>query len=322
MSLRLSVALPLGAALLAAAPAAAQATRTITDDTGTEVEIPVDPRRIVSLHDSALTVSLLELGESPVGSHGRLADDGTPFIRSAEILTGIDFDNSDIAFVGASPVDLEAVAALEPDLILTTQWQEAPVDQLRRIAPTVLLDYTRRGDWGTYETVAEIVGESDQIAAMEARYAAAIDQIRERIDTEAITVSTIHAGEDGLFAYNPYGNIGRVLHDAGFAQPQAILDVPLDDWSEMSAETLPAFDGDFIVTTFNGSVAETAEDVRRHFEGLVPGYCERLHACRTGQMFVIPREEASASSYDALLATAYAIQSMIGGRPFEPMPKG
>ncbi|WP_185020705.1 ABC transporter substrate-binding protein [Histidinibacterium lentulum] len=282
--------------------------------------IPADPQRIVSLHDSVLTVSLLELGVMPVGSHGRLTDDGVPFIRSAKTLTGVDFDNSDIEFVGAFPVDLEAIAALSPDLILTTQWQEAPLDQLRQIAPTVQIDYSARGDWETYATVADLVGETDRIAAMETRYAAAIDQIRERIDTENVTISTIHAHDSSLFAYNPYGNIGRVLYDAGFRQPQAILDVPLNDWSEFSAETLPQFDGDFIITTFNGSTADTPEDVRGYFETLVPGSCDLLHACRTGQMFIIPREEASATTYDALLATAYAIQSIVAGRTFEPMP--
>lgn len=294
--------------------------RLFAHDAGADC-IPADPQRIVALHDSVLTVSLLELGVMPVGSHGRLTDEGVPFIRSAKTLTGIDFDTSDIAFVGAFPVDLEAVAALAPDLILTTQWQDAPLDQLRQIAPTVLIDYSARGDWETYATVADIVGETDRIAAMETRYAAAIDQIRARIDTEDITISTIQAHGESFFAYNPYGNIGRVLRDAGFAQPQAILDIPLNDWSEFSAETLPQFDGDFIITTFNGSVGDTAEDVRSYFETLVPGSCELLHACRTGQMFVIPREEASATSYDALLATAYAIQSIVAGRPFEPLPR-
>ena len=298
----------------------AQDTRVFTDDTGTEVTIPVDPQRIVSLHDSVLTVSMLELGVTPVGSMGRVDQDGVPFIRSAKTLTGVDFDNADITFVGAFPVDLEAIAALNPDLILTTQWQQAPVDQLRQIAPTVLIDYTARGDWGTYATVADIVGQAAQIDTMEARYAAAIAQIRERIDTENIVVSTIHAKEDSLFVFNPYGNIGRVLYDAGFAQPQAVLDVPLNDFAEMSGELLPQFDGDFIITTFNGSVADTPDDVRGFFENLVPGYCDLLHACRSGQMYIIPREEASASTYDALLATAYTIQSIIGGSEFDPMP--
>ncbi|MFN3662517.1 ABC transporter substrate-binding protein [Yoonia sp.] len=298
----------------------AQDTRVFTDDTGTEVTIPMTPQRIVSLHDSVLTVSMLELGVTPVGSMGRVDQDGVPFIRSAKTLTGVDFDNADITFVGAFPVDLEAIAALNPDLILTTQWQQAPVDQLRQIAPTVLIDYTARGDWGTYATVADIVGQAAQIDTMEARYAAAIAQIRERIDTENIVVSTIHAKEDSLFVFNPYGNIGRVLYDAGFAQPQAVLDVPLNDFAEMSGELLPQFDGDFIITTFNGSVADTPDDVRGFFENLVPGYCDLLHACRSGQMYIIPREEASASTYDALLATAYTIQSIIGGSEFDPMP--
>jgi iron complex transport system substrate-binding protein len=49
-------------ALVLALPAAARETRAIDDDTGTEVEVPAKPRRIVTLHDLTLTLPLVELG--------------------------------------------------------------------------------------------------------------------------------------------------------------------------------------------------------------------------------------------------------------------
>ena len=310
------------AAALLACPALAQDTRTITDDTGAAVEIPLRPQRIVSLHDSATTLPLLELGVLPVGSHGRLRDDGTPHIRSAATLTGVDFDSAGIAFVGASPSDVEAVAALDPDLILTTAWQEAPVEQLRAIAPTVLFDATERDDWAMYDAIAEVVGAEGEARRLRRRYEAQVEEIRSLIDTGTITVSTIHAHVTSLFAYNPYGNIGRVLVDAGFGQPEAILAIPENDWREFSAETLPQFDADVIVTTYSTAFGETPEIVRGHFERLVPGHCALLHACRSGQMFFLPREASSSSSYDALSMTAHALLSLLGGREIEPMPGG
>ena len=65
------------------APAFAQETRSFTDDTGRVVDIPVAPLRIVSLQDLAITVPLLELGVTPVGSHGRTTAEGVPFIRAS-----------------------------------------------------------------------------------------------------------------------------------------------------------------------------------------------------------------------------------------------
>lgn len=312
----------LAASAALALPAHAQATRTITDDTGTAVEIPAEPRRIVSLHDSATTLPLLELGVPPVGSHGRLADDGTPYIRSGATLAGIDFDSSDIAFVGASPSDVEAIAALRPDLILTTEWQDAPVERLRAIAPTVLFDSTKRDDWAMYHAIAEAVGAEDEAQRLRRRYEAQIEEIRALIDTGSVTVSTIHAHETSLFAYNPYGNIGRVLEDAGFAQPEAIRAIPENGWQEFSPETLPLFDADVIVTTYSTPYGETPEVIRGHFESLVPGHCALLHACRSGQMFFVPREASSSASYDALSMTAHALLSLLGGREIAPMPEG
>src|SRR5690606_2836491 len=102
----------LATALLIAAlslPALAQETRSYTDDTGRVVDIPADPQRIVSLHDVSLTLPLLELGVIPVGSHGRTTAEGEPFIRSSAVLTGIDFTNSTIKFVGNLPADVEAI---------------------------------------------------------------------------------------------------------------------------------------------------------------------------------------------------------------------
>ena len=111
-------------------PVFAKDATSFTDDAGRVVDIPAEPLRIVSLQDLAITVPLLELGVTPVGSHGRTTAEGVPFIRSSAVLTGVDFDNSTIQFVGNLPVDVEAVAALEPDLILTTPWQTADIDQL------------------------------------------------------------------------------------------------------------------------------------------------------------------------------------------------
>lgn len=307
--------------LTLALPAFSVETRLIVDDTGTEVAIPVNPQRIVSLHDLALTLPLLELGVRPVGSHGRGETEATAFIRSSAEITGIDFDNSDIEWVGNYPADIERVAALKPDLILTTAWQPLDPEQLRRIAPTVVLDYTKRSDWEIYDWLADLTGTTDQLSIMKRRYQSQIDLIRRLIDTENIMVSTVHANEGELFAYNPYGNIGRVLVDAGFQRPAIIEAIPQGDYKTYNAEVLPEFDADFIITTYRSSGGDTPASVRAYFDSVLPNWCNQLHACREGQMVMVSRAESSATSYYALGAVAYMILSEIGGREFVPMPR-
>ncbi len=306
---------------LLAVPALAQDTTSFTDDTGRVVEVPVAPKRIVSLHDVSLTLPLLELGVIPVGSHGRTTAEGEPFIRSSAVLTGVDFDNSTIQFVGNLPADVEAVAALEPDLILTTPWQTAPVDQLATIAPTIVLDSGLRRGFAMHEVLAELTGTQDTLAILDARYQEQVAQIRRLIDTGSVSVNVIQGVNDQLAVWHTYGALGKLLRDAGFVFPERVDAIPEGDFENFSAETLPEMDADFVFVTYRTDTLETPADAEKYLEEVMPGFCDFLHACRENQMIVIPREEASAASYYGLGVLAYTVLSHISGRDFTPMPR-
>ena len=201
----LAIAGALIAAILTVLPASAQETRSFIDDTGRTVEIPVAPKRIASLQDLSITVPLLELGVTPVGSHGRTTAEGTPFIRSSKVLTGVDFDNSDIKFLGNQPADVEAVAAVEPDLIIVTPWQKVPLEQLEKIAPTVVLDETTHGGFDVYDRLAEITGTQERLANLKERYQGQIAQIKRLIDTKSITVNVIQGVNGEVLTWHTYG---------------------------------------------------------------------------------------------------------------------
>ena len=310
---------PLLALSLLVTPALAQETRTLTDDTGTEVTIPADPQRIVALHDTSLTVSLLELGVVPVGSHGRVLADGTESIRSGKLITGYDFDNSNITFVGNLPADVEAVAALEPDLILTTDWQTADVDQLRTIAPTYVFNISTADDFETYRKLAEVVGRADALDKLEARYQAQIGMIRQLVDPARISVSVIQGNKGQLHVWNTYGSLGKVLRDAGFVFPAVIDAIKGNNRQIFSGESYPDFDADFIFVTYRPGRGESPETARAALDEVLPSWCEALHACRTGQIVYIPREIASSATYDSLIVLAEIVASHVAGRTFTPL---
>lgn len=308
-----------GMALLAAFTlgATAQDTRSFTDDTGRVVDIPTTPLRIVSLHDLSITVPLLELGVTPIGSHGRTTAEGTPFIRSSKVLTGIDFDNSPIQFVGNLPADVEAVAALEPDLIITTPWQTADVAQLATIAPTIVLDDSKRGNFGMHDVLADITGTQDRLTVLKTRYEGQVAQIRRLIDTGSITVNVIQGVDGKVFVWHTYGALGKVLRDAGFKFPARVDAIPEGGDESLGAESLPELDADFIFATYRTDTLETPADAKANLASVLPDYCNFLHACRTNQLIILPREEASAASYYGLGALTYMIISQISGRNFE-----
>ena len=294
------------AALVAATPALAE-TRSVTDDLGRTIEVPADPQKIAVLHDKNLGTPLIELGVIPVGSHGRETADGKPFIRGSITVTGYDFDNSEIAYLGGNPADVEAVALAAPDLIITSTWQNADVDQLSAIAPTVVVDTTARGTIGVFPLLAEATSTEDVLARMETRYQAQIAQIKRLVATGDITVSKLQGVDDGFFVQHTYSALGKVLRDAGFQFPERVNAIPEGTGETLSAEALPDLDADVIFMTYRTDRNQVPQDALDAVEAVVPGWCDLSHACREGQVVILPRAEATSASYDALMAMSMAV---------------
>ncbi len=156
--------------LTGAVSAAAPQTQTFADDLGRTVTVPLHPQRIVSMHDLDITIPLIELGAPPIASHGRTRPDGSHYLRSSAQLTGVDFDNSDIRFIGTADIDLEAVAAARPDLIITEPSRHVSVEQLEKIAPTVSIDHLQGSAPEIYRKLAQLTGTQPRLAILERRY--------------------------------------------------------------------------------------------------------------------------------------------------------
>ncbi|MEM8587244.1 MAG: ABC transporter substrate-binding protein [Pseudomonadota bacterium] len=287
----------------------------MTDDLDREVEVPTDPQRIAVLHDKNLGTPLIELGVLPVGSHGRVTAGGEPFIRGSITVTGLDFDNSAIEFLGGNPADLERIAAVQPDLIITSTWQDADVTQLSQIAPTVVVDTTMRGTIGVFPLLAEATSREAELAVLEQRYEAQIAQIRRIVDTENITVSVLQGVSDGCTCSTPTPRSARSCAMRGSAIPEGSFET----WS---AERLPDLDADVIFMTYRTDQEQVPQDARDAVDALVPGFCELLHACRAGKMVILPRAEAISASYDALMAMAMAVLAAMSSNEILPMEEG
>lgn len=99
----------------APAEPAAPSTRTITNEFGT-FEVPTDPQRVVGLEGrrDLETAIALGLGIVAVGSNAVYAERGTD-----ELAPFINFDLDSVTVLDQAEVNLEQLAALRPDLILT-----------------------------------------------------------------------------------------------------------------------------------------------------------------------------------------------------------
>jgi iron complex transport system substrate-binding protein len=293
---------------------AADTSQSFTDDLGRVVEVPRHPQRIVSLHDLDITIPLIELGVPPVASHGRTRPDGSHFIRSSALLTGIDFDNSSIKFIGTADIDIEAIVAEKPDLIITQPGRGTPIEQLEKIAPTVSIDHLDGGAPQIYRKLAQLTGTEARYAILERRYQEEIAQIKRMIDTQHISVAVIQANQGKINALHTYHSLGRVLRDAGFKFPPLIDSIPEGKRIDVSAERLPEMDADFVFATWRGDTGGKPQDEMTAMDTVLPGWCEFLTACQRGHYILLSREEAISNSFASLSLMAAQVQTHIAGR--------
>ncbi|EIW9477956.1 iron-siderophore ABC transporter substrate-binding protein [Klebsiella aerogenes] len=301
--------------VLCAGAAAAVDSQTFTDDLGRTVSVPLHPQRIVSMHDLDITIPLIELGVPPVASHGRTRPDGSHYLRSSAQLTGVDFDNSDIRFIGTADIDLEAVAAAKPDLIITEPSRHVSVEQLAKIAPTVSIDHLQGSAPLIYRKLAQLTGSQARLAVLERRYQEQIKQLKATVDPQQYRVSVIQANNGKVTVHHSYHALGRVLRDAGFRFPPLIDKIPDGQRIDVSAEQLPELDADFVFATWRSDTGGKPQDELKAMEAVMPGWCDFMRACRTGRYILLPREEVISNSYAALTLMVAQVQSHIAGRP-------
>ena len=313
--------LPLVLAALAVLPATAQETRSFTASNGT-FDIPVAPQRIVALNDQILTLPLYEMGAPVVGSAGRLDADNTAYLRGGMDTLGIDFDNTDIEFVGLyNGLDVEAIAALEPDLIIGgTYTDEAVVGQLQAIAPTLVID---NGALGLIETMRTLADATGTAATFESRYQRYLDNVARLQsylgDPAAISATLTFMFPEGeeLWVYRTgLGAISQVLDDVGFAQPEAVaaLDEPQISYS---AELIEDLDADFVFGFYRQQPDATPQAIRAAYETFAPGWCQALTACANGQFILLPGPTFGSTMASLDLALEM-VESHVAAQPFTP----
>ena len=305
-------------AVLLATTAHAAEMRNFEDVNG-PVQIPVAPQRIVALNDHVLSMPLVELGAPLVGSAGRVDNEGKTFLRGIKDLLGVDFHNSGIEYIGNYwEPDIEAIAALNPDLIIAGEFHEAALlEKMRKIAPTLvvntelpLLDFMRQ--------IADAAGVLDEYEARLARYQARIAEARNIIPSASdIRIPIVLSFDGKVLGWEQYGALTQVMDDIGFARPEVTRNLD-GDYAEFSAESLPKLDGDFIIDTYRVSIGDTPAQARERMAEVLPQWCQVLHACRNNQYLIFPRTFVSATSFASLEMATQLLVTHIGGRDFVP----
>jgi iron complex transport system substrate-binding protein len=244
-------------------------TRTVEHAMGT-TEVPDDPERVVVL-DSSFLDAALALDIEPVGATEAEAGAGMPEYLADEV--------PDIEVVGlTNEPNLEAVAALRPDLILGAKVRhEELYEELAGIAPTVFTESSGTNWKDGLAVTADALGRSEEADAFLADYESRAAGLGEKIGANGTHLSMVRfLLPDEIRIYGPETFSGTVLTDIGF-------DLGDHDWDEysmayVSAEQIGQADADVIFTTsYGGRDSDTFQTAFASIEPLwnaVPAVAE------------------------------------------------
>jgi iron complex transport system substrate-binding protein len=190
----------------------AEGTRTVTHAMGT-TEITGTPERVVVLDTGELD-SVLALGVTPVGA---VTADATSGLQSY-----LDDRTQDVEIVGTiGEPNLETIAALQPDLILSNKVRhEELYGSLSQIAPTVFAERVGVAWKENFRLAGEALGMSEEADRVLTDYQQHAQETGARFgDPSQVTVSMVRFMPGGIRLYGEGSFIGTVLADAGFARP-------------------------------------------------------------------------------------------------------
>ncbi|WP_328877424.1 ABC transporter substrate-binding protein [Streptomyces sp. NBC_00299] len=250
-----------------------------------DVKIPSQPQRVVVLDTGELDDVTL-LGIDPVGAVA------PHFKTSGGFPTYLDGELKDTVDVGPLlEPNLEKIASLEPDLILSSKVRHEKVyDKLSAIAPTVFTE-TTGGVWKENLKVhAEALGLDKEAAAKlkeyETQAKALGEAIRKKDGGTMPTASVVRfiAGPTRLYQSNSYS--GVVLDDIGFQRPRSqVSDDPEVTMKDVSPEEIDQADADLIFVT-----AADAEDKTQKKQVVSNPVWKDLPAVKDGKVFEVPDE--------------------------------
>jgi iron complex transport system substrate-binding protein len=250
-----------------------------------ETEVPLNPRRIVSLDVGEITDTLIALDRVPIGS--------VTYDPAADAYGGQDGNGAfppalagradGIEALGVYEPNLEKVALLKPDLIIgSTSSIEGIQAQLEAIAPTVAISSARDfkvwlreiGVFVNAEAAAERVLKDYQTRA---------SQVRQQV--QGTKVAILRPRADSVWMYGPPSNAGVILKDLGLElltvpEGSSITDDAPGAIGQLSLERLPDIRSDHLfVITYNLKHTSVEELIKQPIWQQIPAVEQgKVHA--------------------------------------------
>lgn len=231
-----------------------QEMKTINDVKG-EVDVPVDPQRIVDLSGNSDILSIL--GYKVAGTANSDAYDYTKFptyledeLKGATIL----------GYSMQDTMDIEAIMNVNPDMIIISTVQEKMYDQLKGIAPTVMIENEALNWKDDIRNIASVFEKEDMADQWISNYEDKAEALGETIKAtygEDTTYLSFLASGGQFFVFSGAG-FGDVLYnDLGLEVPKGMPEQHDISLPVVTYEGLAEIEADYIFTiTTDESKAE------------------------------------------------------------------
>ncbi|MFE9013391.1 ABC transporter substrate-binding protein [Streptomyces cyaneofuscatus] len=260
--------------------ASAGAPRTVKTAMG-DVKVPAAPQRVVVL-DTAELDSVLTLGVKPVGATHADVDSGFLNYLPKDQVAGI----TDVGQM-MTP-NLEAVAGLKPDLILTSKIRHGDkYAELSKIAPTVMTENTGYPWKENFQVHAEALNKQAEAKMVTDDYARHVADVTKALGgkekagaTEVNMVRFVEGADIRIYGKKNY--IATILADVGLGRP-AITDKAKDGFSyDVSPEKIDLADADAVFHSTYGDPKKSKET-----QTTGSGLWKNMDAVKNGKVFAV-----------------------------------
>ncbi|QNK57687.1 ABC transporter substrate-binding protein [Paenibacillus sp. PAMC21692] len=244
-----------------------------------DVSIPAQPERIAATY---YVGELAALGIKPAGASTRLLPDQSPNL--SEFTSGS-------ADIGQFPPNKEAIVALEPDLILATDFDEVDYVDYSKIAPTVIIPWSADDVWAKLRAVAALLDKEEEaevyISDYEEKAIAAREAVKGHV-AEGETVSIIRFFGSSIRVYGGR-DVGHAFYEGlQLGMPAAIeaevaKNPNFTSTEDISLENIPDYSADriFVLVT-------DEEGDRAYKEAQKLAVWSNLPAVKNGKVYELP----------------------------------
>lgn len=236
----------------------ASGTRTVKDATGKAVQVPANPKRIVTLTQEDLD-AVLALGLKPVGITNGQGLNKPPAYLDDKV--------KGINVVGnlLQPV-MDKVVAAKPDLILAGDMQDEQVlKQLREITPATLVTMAPTDDWKlSFRGIGNAVNAMDKANKVIADYEGKAKKAGEGLgDNKGAEVSIVRWNPDGPSWMEKKQFASGVALDMGLKRPKSQDKDGNAHTPALSLEKINEIDGDWLfLSTLTSDGEKALKDVQ------------------------------------------------------------